>query len=438
MGSTGFNVATCANCGRQFNPPIFGRTYDTCEDCRRGSVGNPAVPADAAVPLAAAPARKLDATTVLLVLNVLVFLLMVLRGVSPLNPSVEQMLKWGGDFGPMTLDHQWWRLLTSMFVHAGALHLIFNMWAFWGLGKVMERLLGSWPMVALYLLSGLGASVASLGWHPLVVGIGASGAIFGVAGGLFAFLKLKKVALPKEVLRRNVASLGMFLVYNLLIGAAAARVDNAAHIGGLVTGAVIGAMLPLWSEQNELRQYAVLPVALVVLIGGAAAVKQARIGIVEYAQAEELLQSGKYEQALPLLQSAVRHEPRLAAAQFRLGYAYMRLERNSDAEAAFRQVLQLQPDQPGAHYNLGLIYWRQNQLDQAISELQNAAKLDPKDSQMAYVLGMVYLQKDDRANAVQWFQKALALKPDYAEAREALNQATSQQAKPGARAPTRN
>jgi rhomboid protease GluP len=421
MASAGFNVATCTNCGKQFNPPIVGQTFDTCDDCRRVS---PAFSVNPAVPLVESPAGKLDATSVLFAINLLVFLLMVLRGVSPMNPSAEQLVRWGGDFGPLTLDHQWWRLLTSTFVHAGALHLAFNMWAFWGLGKVTEKLFGSWPMVALYLLSGLGGSVASLGWDPLVVGIGASGAIFGVAGGLFVFLKLNKVALPREVLRRNVASLGMFLVYNLLIGAATAHVDNAAHIGGLVTGAAVGAFLPLWSEANRLRQYAVVPVVLGVLICGAAAVRQARIGAVEFGRAQKLVQSDKYDQALPLLQSAVRHEPRLVLARFALGYVYLKLERSSDAEAAFRQALQLQPDLAGAHYNLGLIYWRQNRLDQAISELQRAAASEPRSPQAAYLLGMVYLQKNDTADAIPWLQKALALKPDYAEAREALSQAT--------------
>ena len=425
MTPPGFNVATCANCGRQFNPPIFGRTYDTCEECRSGVVESNPGATDATLPVIEAPARQFDATTIIVAINVLVFVLMVLRGVSPLEPSVEQLIKWGGDFGPATFDDQWWRLLTSTFLHAGILHLAFNMWALWGLGKVTEKVFGTWPMVALYLLSGLGASVASLGWHPLVVGIGASGAIFGVAGGLFVALKLKHVGLPKELLRRNASSLGMFLVYNLVIGAAAARVDNAAHVGGLLTGAAIGAMLPLWSGENSLRQYAVVPLVLAIVIGGAAGAKQARIGIVEYAQAEKLLQGDKYEQALPLLQSAVRHEPKLAPAQFGLGYAYVKLKRDAEAEAAFRRVLQLQPDLPAAHYNLGLIYWRQNQIDQAVPELQNAARLDPRDPQAAYVLGMVYLQKDDTANAAQWLQKALALKPDYAGAREALNQATA-------------
>jgi len=87
MASTGFNVATCTNCGQQFNPPILGRTFDTCEQCRRGVAEVPSM--DAAIPSVAAPARKLDATTVLLAINVLVFVLMVLRGVSPLTPCCQ-------------------------------------------------------------------------------------------------------------------------------------------------------------------------------------------------------------------------------------------------------------------------------------------------------------------------------------------------------------
>ena len=141
-------------------------------------------------------------------------------------------------------------MITSTFLHAGILHLALNMWVFWGLGKVAEHLFGSGRMLALYLLSGLGASLASLWWHPLVVGVGASGAIFGVAGGLFVAMKLKHVALPEQYLRRNIGSLGAFLAYNLVFGAAVARVDNAAHVGGLLTGACIGALLPLRNESE--------------------------------------------------------------------------------------------------------------------------------------------------------------------------------------------
>lgn len=422
MTSARFNVATCTGCGREFHPPVFGRTYNTCEECRGGKPEDLQTQADVAVPSAATPALKLDATSALVAVNVLVFVLMVLGGVSPVNPSAEQLLKWGGDLGQVALDHQWWRLLTSNFVHVGILHLTLNMWALWGLGKLAERVFGSWPMVALYLLSGLGASVTSIWWHPVALGVGASGAIFGVAGGLFAFLKLKKVSVPKDYLRKNGAGLGAFLIYNLLIGAAIARIDNAAHVGGLVTGAVIGALLPLRtpSEDGFLRRYAVLPLALGAIVALAPLLIRARIGFAEYAKADRLVRMARYEEALPLLQDAVHHEPKLQQAQFELGFVCMELNRNSEAEAAYRKALELGPETVGAHFNLALLYREEGRLDEAILELQRAIAIDSKDPKSAYLLGLIYLQKNDSAEAVRWLRNALALKPDYAEAKKAL------------------
>jgi len=428
MTSAKFNVATCAGCGREFNPPIFGPTYDTCKECRTGNSADAQVNPDAATPSAATPAVKLDATSVLVAVNVLVFVLMVLSGVSPVEPSAEQLVKWGGDFGQVTLDHQWWRLLTSTFVHVGILHLACNMWAFWGLGRLAERIFGSWPLIALYLLSGLGASVASIWWHPVALGVGASGAIFGVAGGLFAFLKLKKVPVPKDYLRKNAGGLGAFLIYNLLIGAAIARIDNAAHVGGLVTGALIGALLPLrapW-EDGFLRRYAVLPLVLGAIVILAPLLMRARIGFAEYAKADRLVRTGRYEEALPLLQDAVRHQPNLPQLQFELGFVFMKLHKNSEAEAAFRKVLELGPEIVGAHFNLALLYRGDGRLDEAILELQRAIAIDPNDPKSAYLLGLIYLQKNDSAQAVRWLKNAVTLRPDYAEAKDALAAAERQ------------
>jgi tetratricopeptide (TPR) repeat protein len=277
-------------------------------------------------------------------------------------------------------------------------------------------------MVALYLLSGLGASVTSIWWHPVALGVGASGAIFGVAGGLFAFLGLKKVPVPKGYLSKNVGSLGALLLYNLLIGAAIARIDNAAHVGGLITGAVIGALLPLRASPEEglLRRYAILPLILGAIVVAAPLVMQARVGFAEYAKADRLVRTAQYEEALPLLQDAVRHEPKLQQAQFELGFVCMKLHKNSEAEAAFRKGLELGPDVAAAHFNLALLCREDGRLEEAILELQRAIAIDPKNPKSAYLLGLIYLQKNDSAQAVRWLQNAVTLRPDYAEAKEAL------------------
>ena len=192
--------------------------------------------------LAASTPRYFVAPTII-GLNVAIFALMALMGVSPIGPSGEQLVYWGANYGPNTLNGQWWRLLSSTFIHGGIIHLALNMQCLWQLGKLTERLYGNWTFLLLYILSGLGGSVASLWWNPNTLSVGASGAIFGVAGGLVAFLYLGKLPLPRGATQSILSSTLVFVGYNLLYGFTSTGIDNAAHIGGLVTGALVGALL---------------------------------------------------------------------------------------------------------------------------------------------------------------------------------------------------
>jgi len=134
--------------------------------------------------------RTLSLTTLLVGINVTVFVLMVLTGVSPLTPTTPQLLRWGANWGPLSLGSQAWRMLTSNYVHGGLIHIFFNMWCLLNLGAVAERVFDRWTYVLIYTASGLAGSLASLWWHPMVVGVGASGAIFGMAAALIAALYL--------------------------------------------------------------------------------------------------------------------------------------------------------------------------------------------------------------------------------------------------------
>src|SRR5262249_57740502 len=113
-------------------------------------------------------------TVFLIALNVLVFLAMVLEGVSVISPTADSVLKWGADYGPLTLRGQWWRMVVSTFLHFGLIHLLFNMFVLFNIGLFMEDLAGRVPFVVLYLVCGLGGSAASLAWHPVIVSAGAS------------------------------------------------------------------------------------------------------------------------------------------------------------------------------------------------------------------------------------------------------------------------
>lgn len=201
-------------------------------------------------------------------LNVAVFALMALTGVPLLNPmgrqpTVWQLFDWGANYGPATLNGQWWRLLSSTFIHGGIIHLALNMQCLWQLGRLTERLYGNWAFLLLYILSGLGGSVASLLWNPLTFSVGASGAIFGVAGGLVAFLYLGKLPLSRAATRSILSSTVVFVGYSLFFGFINPGIDNAAHIGGLAIGALVGALLtrPLPPPKGFSR----LPKALVAI-----------------------------------------------------------------------------------------------------------------------------------------------------------------------------
>jgi rhomboid protease GluP len=188
---------------------------------------------------------KAPITTTLVGMNVAVFVVMVLTGVSPVNPSAAQLLKLGANYGPLSLGSEPWRMLASNYIHGGIIHIFFNMWCLWNLGFLAERVFEPWTYVFIYTFSGIAGSLGSLWWHPVSVGVGASGAIFGLAGALIAALYLGHLPIPKPAMQSTLKSLLIFAGYNLFFGAllAGIGIDNAAHIGGLLAGLAIGAVL---------------------------------------------------------------------------------------------------------------------------------------------------------------------------------------------------
>jgi rhomboid protease GluP len=201
---------------------------------------------------------------------VVVYVAMVASGVSATDPSAQDLFKWGGLSGAaMAFDGDFWRLLTAMFLHGGLLHILLNMWCLGSSGPLIERLYGNAGFALLYLFAGLGGSLASAWWHPMVVGVGASGAIFGVLGGLLAFLVVHRHAIPESVLGRLWSSVLGFVGYNGLYGLMTPGIDNAAHIGGLVTGFATGLLLSRpWPASRQFEGVARQAGVSVLLAGG--------------------------------------------------------------------------------------------------------------------------------------------------------------------------
>jgi membrane associated rhomboid family serine protease len=203
--------------------------------------------------------------------NILVFIVAVALGAGVIKPDPRVMIQLGTNFTPLTLDGQWWRLLTSMFLHFGLIHIAFNMLALYVNGTVAERIFGSLRYLVIYVVAGLCGSVASLLWHTQVNSAGASGAIFGVLGAMIAFYLRKEGGVAPSEMKTQLNSAGLFVLYNLVLGASA-QIDNAAHIGGLAGGFVMGFVLsrPLQAERaarNWSRQW--LTALLIVALAGA-------------------------------------------------------------------------------------------------------------------------------------------------------------------------
>ena len=183
------------------------------------------------------PRKGFIATPILIDLNILVFIVMIASGVGIMSPSTLSLLKWGADFGPLTLTGDWWRAVTCNFIHIGAFHLLMNMYAFMYVGLLLEDLIGSRRMFMSYLLTGLCSAVFSLYMHGETISAGASGAIFGLYGIFLAFLFFHRIA--KEQRKALLTSTLIFVGYNLVYGMKAG-IDNAAHIGGLLSGFLLG------------------------------------------------------------------------------------------------------------------------------------------------------------------------------------------------------
>jgi rhomboid protease GluP len=192
-------------------------------------------------------------TAGIITVNVLVYLAMDASGVSPFEPNARDLLKWGALSGLGTLFAQPWRILTSNYVHIGLLHIALNMWCLWNLGALAERIFDRWTYFLTYTACGLAGSIASLWFHPVGVGAGASGAIFGLAGALISAFYLGHLPVHPQALKSTLKSLLSFAGYNLFFGTVVAGIDNSAHIGGLVSGLILGSVLArhLTSPRDE-------------------------------------------------------------------------------------------------------------------------------------------------------------------------------------------
>ena len=184
-------------------------------------------------------------TLALVVICIGVFALQLFFGVNPTNPTNQSLIVWGANFLPFSLSDAPWRLVTSLFLHIGFMHLLFNMFALYYFGQVAERMFGAVNFLALFLLSGVGGNLLNnfLGLHsvmagePPIISAGASGGIMGIGMALLV-AALTKTSFNNFAL--NFRSLLIVMVINLGYGFLVGGIDNASHVGGAIIGGLLG------------------------------------------------------------------------------------------------------------------------------------------------------------------------------------------------------
>jgi rhomboid protease GluP len=417
VGYTRPTLAHCPQCGLTL--PEEQPANELCLHCRRvwARTGDPRPQ----VPLL---------TWLLISINVGLFCVTATLSGSFWNVSSGFLAAFGGNYGPLTLSGQWIRLVTALFLHAGFLHLFFNMWALYVLGKMAERVWYKREYLTLYLISGVAGSLLALWDLPLGVTIGASGAIFGVIGGLVAALLFRSVPLEGTGFRQLMSMLA-FVGYSFYSSFGSKGVSTASHIGGVFAGFALGAFLTVrkpaaqWESSFRAspvrsRTIAAAALAVCVIVAVAVSLEVSEQYVLQVGTARRFAQDRRYDAAIDELKKVLAIKPDAAEVHYELGIIYKQKAMNDEAIDSFKHVLKLNPRDNDVYADLGEAQYRARYYDDAIGSFTKLIETHPDSPVSHYNLGLVYLMKDDYDPAIREFQKTLELKSDFPDARTAL------------------
>jgi membrane associated rhomboid family serine protease/Tfp pilus assembly protein PilF len=415
-------MAKCVQCGRQLPTLSFGRKL--CQWCvqheaaQRGE-DSPIQRVEPA-PWMRSQSSSMAVTQAIFGINVAVFVAMSLAvGVTVLGDPAWQELsvRLGANYGPYTLSGQWWRLLACVFIHGGLLHIAFNMWCLWNLGRLAESVYGHWTFAMVYLVTGLSASLMSLAWHfPIpVASVGASGAIFGIAGALIASFYLGEFSLPRAAMSGMLRSVASFVAYNLFFGAVTASTDNAAHVGGLLMGLLLGALIAKVAPGHDdfLRRIAVLLVGIVLVVGGGMWLQRSRAYMLHGQHGVGLLGQGKTDEGIAELEKSISLRPNFAAAHAALADAYIAKRDFEKAAAEMHRVIALNPRSENAYYRLGMIYLEQKLPSKAQDTFAQLLRIDPNSADGHAGMAAALSDQHRDAEALEEYKRAAALDSGY-------------------------
>ena len=250
---------SCSNCGRPICPDCMTSTSVgmRCPECARQTTKVRTGPG------AFSPtAGKMPATIALIAINVIVFLIELAGGGAGQFSNGGSVIQDAGLRGPDVADGDWWRVISGGFLHAGFLHLLFNMYVLYVAGSILEPGIGTPRFLGIYFVSLVAGSLGALIVDPNSLTVGASGAIFGLMAAVIVVARGRGV---EQVAQQ----FGIFIVLNLLLTFAVPGISIGGHIGGLI-GGMVAALLVIFVERRMSgRPGYALEVAGILLVFGA-------------------------------------------------------------------------------------------------------------------------------------------------------------------------
>ena len=349
---------------------------------------------------------------ILVIANVATYVVVGISGGQWFDVPGVVLLHWGANLGLLTIGHDWWRLVTSMFLHGGLVHLTVNMISLLFLGRVTHHRFGPGAFFASYFLSGIAGSLASIAFDPARVTVGASGAIFGLAGALFASTFTRNPDLL-EANRKFRVELLKVLGFNLVLGATVPGIDNAAHVGGIIGGTLAGAALAAGGNRDRRptprRVALVSAVSAIVLVAACGALTRwAAPAPGAYAETKGQVTSAlqdmgmterrtsrerERERGIGGQERLVNEHPDSVPLILDLANSLALAGRVDSASGVLSAAAKRLPDQPELQLAVGALSLNRQQYDVAIEAFETAVRLDPSNQALAHDLGLARLAK---------------------------------------------
>lgn len=317
-------------------------------------------------------------TYVLLGINVFIYFLLELNGGST---SISTLIAFGAKENMAIMNGEWWRIVTSMFLHIGMPHILLNMLALYFIGTLVERIYGNFRFLLIYFIAGMIGGLASFALNPSLAA-GASGAIFGLFGALLFF----GVTYPKVFFQTMGWNVIFVIGINVVFGFSVPQIDNGAHIGGMVGGFFSSMLVMFPTYRRKIIQSLGFVLVLCSTLGltfyGLQNESVHYDESIITQRAQNYIEDERYKETIDVVTNGLAYADDFnAELLFFRSYAYLQLQKYQNARQDLEEAIKMKPNFEEALYNLALTYRQMGQTEEALQTIKKAIEINPEASE---------------------------------------------------------